>query len=180
MKGTRAAVRYAKAFRQLSEEKGLLDKVIVDMKSILAAIDASKELSMLLQSPLIKAEKKRAALKAVFQGKLNDLTVSFIDQIATQGREDLLGAICEETIAQYNELKNIAKVSVTTSTALSNDLKTELLKNLKTKYQFSEIELEETIDESLIGGMVLRIGDKQIDASIRRKLNDIKQELVHA
>jgi len=180
MKGTRAAVRYAKAFRQLSQEKGSLDIVVADVKSILAAIKGSKELKMLLQSPLIKAEKKRAALKAVFDGKLNELTLSFIDQITVHRRENLLETICEETIAQYNELKNIARVSITTTATLSSELKAELLKNLKTKYQFSEIELEEKIDENLIGGMVLRIGDKQIDASIRRKLNDIKQELVHA
>lgn len=179
MKGTRAAIRYAKAFKQLSEEKGLLDAVVTDMKSILAAISNSKELKMLLQSPLVKTDKKRAALAAVFNGKLNELTVSFVDQIASQGRENILEAICEETVRQYNELKNIAQVSVTTSTPLSEDLKADLLKNLKSKYNFSEIELEENINADLIGGMVLRIGDKQIDASIRRKLNDIKQELVH-
>ena len=63
---------------------------------------------------------------------------------------------------------------------MNADLKESLLASLKSKYNFSQIELEEKVDADLIGGMVLRIGDKQIDASIRRQLNDIKQELVHA
>lgn len=180
MKGTRAAIRYAKAFKELSQEKQVLDVVVADMKSVLSAIEGSKELKVLLQSPLVKTEKKRTALQAVFNDKLDALTLSFIDLITVQGRENILAAVCEELIALYNKLKNIARVSISTATPLAADLKADLLKSLKAKYNYSEIELEEKVDESLIGGMVLRIGDKQIDASIRRKLNDIKQELVHA
>ena len=106
--------------------------------------------------------------------------MNFIKQIVSQGRENILEMICEEFINQYNEIKNIAKVSVTTPVALTAELKQELIKKITTDYQLSEIELEEKVDESLIGGMVLRIGDKQLDASIRRQLNDIKQELIHA
>jgi len=180
MKGSRAAVRYAKAFKQLSVENNLLDTVIDDMKFVLSTIGSSRDLELMLRSPLIKMEKKRAVVKAVFEGKVHANSLNFLDHIVQNGRENILEAIAESFINQYNEIKNIAKVSVTTSQAMNADLKESLLASLKSKYNFSQIELEEKVDADLIGGMVLRIGDKQIDASIRRQLNDIKQELVHA
>lgn len=180
MKGVRAAVRYAKALKQLTVEKNLLDVVIADVRLIHNTINNSKDLALLLQSPLVKGEKKESVLTSIFEKQIDALSMNFIKQIVSQGRENILEMICEEFINQYNEIKNIAKVSVTTPVALTAELKQELIKKITTDYQLSEIELEEKVDESLIGGMVLRIGDKQLDASIRRQLNDIKQELIHA
>jgi F-type H+-transporting ATPase subunit delta len=180
MKGSRAAVRYAKAFKQLSVENNLLDTVIEDIRFIHLTIESSRDLELMLRSPLIKMGKKRAVVKAVFEGKIHASTLNFLDHIVQNARENILSGIAESFIKQYNEIKNIASVSVTTSQAMKSDLKESLLASLKTKYSFSQIELEEKVDADLIGGMVLRIGDKQLDASIRRQLNDIKQELVHA
>jgi F-type H+-transporting ATPase subunit delta len=180
MKGRRAAVRYAKALQQLSQEKNLLDAVVSDMKLVQGTIKGSKDLALMLQSPLVKTQQKREVLRAIFQSKVNEVSFNFINQVTSQGRERILSMICEEFINLYNQLKNIAKVSVSTSVPLTADLKTELLALLKSSYHFSEVELEEKVDSTLIGGLVLRIGDKQLDASIRRKLNDIKQELIHA
>ena len=180
MRGVRAAVRYAKALMQLAQEKGILDQIYKDIKSIDSAINGSHDLELLLQSPLVKSEKKQSILQSIFNGKVNDLSLNFINQVTKQNREGSLSIICEEFIKQYNTVNNIAKVSITTSTPLNAALKAELLAILKSKYKFSSIDLEEAVDASLIGGMVLRMGDNQLDASIRRQLNDIRNELVHA
>ena len=180
MRGVRAAIRYAKALMQLAQEKGILNEIMADINTINSAIEESHDLELLLQSPLVKSDKKKAILQAVFTGKVSELSLTFINQVAAQNRENILATICEEFVTLYNEINNIAKVSVTTSIPLQAELREELLATLKAKYNLSAIDLDEKVDSSLIGGMVLRMGDKQLDASIRRQLNDIKNELVHA
>lgn len=180
MKGVRAAVRYARAFQQLSIEKNLLDTVIVDVKLIHNTIKENKDLALMLQSPLIKGEQKSNVLTSIFAKNINELSIKFLQQIVTQRREGILTIICEEFIDIFNSIKKIERVTVTTSAPLTEALRTELVTKIKTEHSLSAVELTEKVDESLIGGMILRMGDQQLDASIRRQLNDIKQELVQA
>lgn len=180
MKGQRAAVRYAKSFMQLAREKSLLEGLKDDVLSILHSIEKSHELDNFLKSPLIKIDKKKEILNSLFNGKVNELSLKFILLIAHQKREGILKLICQEFMKQYNVEHNIATVNLTTATALNDDQRSEILKFLNTNYNFHSVELEEKIDEDLIGGLILRIDDKQIDGSIKRKLQDIKQELIHA
>jgi F-type H+-transporting ATPase subunit delta len=180
MKGVRAAIRYAKALQQLAQEQQLLDTVIVDVKLIHNTIVENKELALMLQSPLIKADKKSNVLTAIFDNKVNAQTLKFLQLVVAHKRERALQVICEEFIKVYNTIKNIAIVEVTTTSALTDALRVELITKIKTDYSLFAVELVEKIDTSLVGGIVLRIGDKQLDASIRRQLNDIKQELVQA
>ena len=180
MKGVRAAIRYAKALEQLSQEKSILEVIVVDVKLIHNTIVENKDLAMMLKSPLVKADKKGNVLTSIFDKKINELTVKFIQLVVSHKRENILLAICEQVIGIYNEIKNISRVTVTTPNALTDALRTELVAKIKTEYSLSAVELVENVDASLIGGLVLRIGDKQLDASIRRQLNDIKQELVQA
>lgn len=180
MKGTRASVRYAKALYQLALEQKLLDKVVVDVKLVASTVEGSKELEGLLKSPLVNAEKKKASLEAIFKGKVQELCLSFIAQLLDQGRENLLYHVCLNFIAHYNQAHQIAEVSVTTASPMDKASKDKLIQSIKEKYNFSSIDLKEKLDESLIGGILLRIGDLQLDNSIRRQLNDIKRELIKA
>ena len=180
MKGVRAAVRYAKALLQLAQEKNLVETVIADVKLIHNTIEENRELGLMLKSPLIRGEKKGSILASIFGSKINQLTLKFVQLVVDHKRENSLLAICDMFINKYNELKNIAIVSITTTQTLTEELKAEVVTKIKSEYKFSEVELIENIDESLIGGMILRIGDKQLDASIRRKLTNIKQELIQA
>ena len=180
MKGHRAAVRYAKSFMQLAKEKSLLEELKRDVEGILNAIRESTELSNFLSSPLIKIDKKKVILNEVFKSKVNELSLKFILLIADQKREALLKAICEEFIKQYNQEHQIARVQLSTATKLTDAQRKEVLNFIDKNYDFNSVELEEIVDEELIGGLILRIEDKQIDGSIKRKLQDIKQELIHA
>lgn len=180
MKGVRAAVRYAKAFQQLTKERNLLDTAIVDVKLIHNTIAENKELALMLQSPIIKADKKSTVLTLIFDKKINELSLTFLQQIVAHKREAILAVICEEFISIYNGIKNIAVVKVTSAVALTESMRADLIAKIKKDYSLSAVELSEKVDESLIGGMILRIGDKQLDASVRGQLNNIKQELVQA
>ncbi len=180
MKGQRAAVRYARSFMLLAKEKSQLEALKEDIESILQSIENSKELENFLHSPLIKIEKKKEILNSLFNGKVSELSLKFIIQITDHKRENLMKLICQEFIKQYNKEHNIALVNLTTATQLNDSQRKEILDFIKSAYNFSAVEFEEKVDEDLIGGLILRIDDKQIDGSIKRKLQDIKQELIHA
>ncbi|HEY9886744.1 MAG TPA: ATP synthase F1 subunit delta, partial [Vampirovibrionales bacterium] len=116
---------------QLAQEKGILNEIMADINTINSAIKESHDLELLLQSPLVKSDKKKAILQAVFNGKVSELSLTFINQVATQNRENILAIICEEFVTLYNVINNIAKVSVTTSIPLQAELREELLATLK-------------------------------------------------
>ena len=180
MKGVRAAIRYAKALMQLAQENGSVEAIVTDVKMIHHLIENSDDLRMLLSSPLIKSDKKQSVLNTLFSGKVNDLTLKFIQLVVEHNREGSLGVMTQEFISLYNEKNNIATVNLTTATALDKGSRDLILKTIKEKYNFSEIQLNESVDADLLGGLVMRIGDKQLDASIRGQLNKIENELVQA
>lgn len=180
MKGVRASIRYAKALMQLAQEHKLVDALIVDAKMIHNLVETSDDFRIFLSSPLVRVDQKRSIMNSIFSGKVNDLMLRFIDQVVSQGREASLHAIMEKFIGLYNEIHNIAQVSLSTATPLSDASRKQLLDGLKAKYKYAQVELTESVDPELLGGMLMRIGDTQLDASIRRQLQNIEKELVQA
>lgn len=180
MKGQRAALRYAKSLMQLASEKGALDAVIKDVKMIHDLINQSDDLQIFLASPLVKAEKKRTVVLQLFENKVNPLTLRFIEHVVEQGREAQLKSMMEQYLDLSNAANGIAKVQLSTATPLDKESKKAILDALQAHYKLNEIELSETVDPSLLGGLVMRIGDQQLDASIKRQLQRIENELVQA
>ncbi len=174
MQGTRVASRYAKSFIDLTIEQGLLEQAYTDMKHIADLTASSKEFNTFLKSPIIKTDKKLAVLKEIFNGKLNKITDSYIQLITSKKREFYLKEIAEEFISQYKEKKKILTAVVTTANGIDEATRKKVMEIVKGSTQ-SEIVLEEKINKDLIGGFILRVGDKQVDASISRKLNDLKR-----
>ena len=179
MKGTRAAVRYAKSFIQLTNEKGQMEKVLANVKMLSTLIEESRDFELLLGNPLVKMEQKRTIMNKIVEGKVQAITKDFIDFLISQKRESILKEVLNQFVAQYNEANGIAKVRVTTATKLDEKIKSTLIEKIKAKFNYNKIELEEKIDINLLGGVLLRIGDKQLDGSVRRQLNDIERELVY-
>jgi F-type H+-transporting ATPase subunit delta len=142
MKGTRASARYAKSLLDLALERNELEKVYADIQLILHTIRENRDLAAMLKSPVIKTEKKKIVLNEIFSKELSAVTNSFLQLIATHKREEYVDMIGEEFIAKYK----------------------------KQKQMNSEIELVEKINKELIGGFILRVGDKQNDTSILGKI----------
>lgn len=180
MKGTRSAIRYAKALMQLANEKGKTDMIIIDVKSIIECVNQNKDFRLLLASPLVKADKKKEIFDSIFQNKIDDLTLSFVKQIVDQKRENILAVICQMVVEEYNKSKNIAKVEITTAVKLNEKSKSHIIQLLKSTYNYSEIEMSEKVDKNIIGGVVMRIGDRQLDASLKGQLQNIEKELLQA
>ena len=172
MKGTRVASRYAKSLINLAIERGELEKAYADMQLVSNTVKGSKELALFLKNPIIKADKKEAVLVSLFEGKISKITKEFIDIIARKRRELYLGEIAEDFVAQYRTNKKILTAVITTASGLDETLRGKVLEIVKGSAR-SEVELVEKIDKDLIGGFVLRIGDKQVDTSIARKLKQL-------
>lgn len=169
------ASRYAKSLIELAKEKNVLDAVFQDMKLFKDTVDNNRSLMLALKSPVVRHEKKLGILKALFQDKVNPVTFAIFNIITKKNRESILDSIADEFIVAYNNFKGIQKAVVTTTTPLDETLKAEISKMVASSTG-KTIELEEKIDPSLIGGYVLRVNDRQIDASIKNKLNQLKLE----
>jgi F-type H+-transporting ATPase subunit delta len=175
MSELRVASRYAKSLIELANERGVLEEVNADMQLFTKTVSMSREFKLMLQNPIVKPEKKLAVLNRIFQGKVNELTLAFYNIVARKKREPFLEAIASSFEAQYNEVKGIQKATVVSALPLTAELREQLGQKLVAETG-KKIILEETIDPSLIGGFVLRVGDKQIDSSVKHSLRKLKNE----
>jgi F-type H+-transporting ATPase subunit delta len=172
------ASRYAKSLIELAEEQNVVEKVYQDMLLFKQIAAENRGLMLALKSPVVRHEKKLAILKAVFEKNVDPVSFSIFNIITRKNRESILDAIAEEFVGLYNRYKGIQRASVTTSIPLSPTLRSQF-KKMVTDATGMTVELEEKIDEKLIGGYLLRVGDRQIDASLKSRLNELKLELTN-
>ena len=176
MPNPRLAGRYAKSLIDLAIEKGQLEQVYQDMLWLQAACTGSRDLVNLLRSPIIKADTKLKILQAITTGKLGELTSAFNRLLVTKGRESNLPEIVNAAINLYKEHKQIHTVKLTTATPITDGLRSGIVDQIRKSAGFEKIELEEKVDPALIGGFVLQVGDKLVDASIAYDLKAISKQ----
>jgi F-type H+-transporting ATPase subunit delta len=175
MSEIRVASRYAKSLIDLAQEKGVLEQVHADMQLFAKTVKESRDFKLFLTNPIISHGKKLAVLKSLFTGKVSELTLRFFLLITEKNREAHLENVALEFIRQYNEIKGIEKAQVTTAVALSPELRAQL--NQKVALMTGKtIQLEEKVDPSIIGGFLLRVGDKQVDDTVRTSLRALKNK----
>ena len=178
MPNARLAGRYAKSILDLAIEQGQLEAVYADMKYIQAACNASSEFVNMLRSPIIKADQKNSILSAVLKNNVGVLTNAFIVLLVKKGRESDLHEIAKTFIEQYNSMKGIHQVTLTTAVEISTEVKNSIEQKVKSDNSFTSVELTTKTDESLIGGFVLEFNNNLLDASISRDLKDIKKQFL--
>lgn len=174
MAGARAAIRYAKAVLSLASDQNIAEAVNNDMKLIATTIADNKDLNNMLQSPVLKSSNKKAVLLEVFKGS-NAMTTNIIDTLITNRRLALLNDVAASYNRLYDELKGVQIAQVTTAIPLTDDLKIKVLAKAK-ELTGKDVEVKNIVDESILGGFILRVGDKQYNASIANKLNKLKRE----
>jgi F-type H+-transporting ATPase subunit delta len=179
MSNPRLAARYAKSIVDLSIEQNQLDAVYTDMKFLKAVFKSNPDFVALFESPIIKADKKEKIVAAVIKDRVSVLTISFIDLLIRKGREAYLPEIVNAFIDQYNEIKGIRKVKLTTAIPVSDAIQKSIIDEVKKAPGINSVELETTVKEELIGGFVLETGGQLIDASILRDLNDVKRQFLN-
>jgi len=172
---SRAAIRYAKAVLQHAHQTNSVDEVFGDMQMVHTTISGSKELRLMLKSPIIKGEDKKQALVTIFE-RQSGATKGLITLLVDNKRTELLGSVASSYIDLYNEAKGVKVAQVTTAVPLTSDLEEKVLFRVKEMTGSDSVTIENTIDESIIGGFILRVGDLQYNASIANKLGNIKRE----
>ena len=179
MANARLASRYAKSLIDLATEQNQLEKVYADMKYIQAVCKANQDFVNLLRSPIIKADQKNSIINAITKDHVTVLTNSFTVLLVKKGRETELPEMAIAFIEQYNALKGIHQVTLTTAIDVSEEVKKSIEQKVKTESKFKSVELTTKTDESLIGGFVLEFNNNLLDASVARDLRDIKKQFLN-
>lgn len=172
MKETKVAIRYAKSLINLSQEKNQLDAVNADMSMIASTCEQNHELVVVLNSPVIKTDKKINILNAIFKDKVSPMTAGFLTLMCAKKREYLLPEIAVQFASQFNEIRGIVTAFVKSAVPLDDNIKSQIKAKIGVD---TPIEFKEIIDPSLIGGFIVRVGDKQFDGSIARSLVELRK-----
>ncbi|PIY10299.1 MAG: ATP synthase F1 subunit delta [Flexibacter sp. CG_4_10_14_3_um_filter_32_15] len=174
MSDIRLASRYAKSVFDLANEYSILEEVHNDMINIKETIEGSRELEVALKSPVINSSKKLGVLNSLFGGS-NDLTKKFFTLVVKKGREADLFEAARQFHLLYNSQKGVEMAEVITSFQLTDDLRTSFKDKVRQLSGKQGVELKEKIDKDLIGGFILNIEGKQIDESVKTRLQKIEQ-----
>ncbi|MCB0429005.1 MAG: ATP synthase F1 subunit delta [Flavobacteriales bacterium] len=174
MKGLRAANRYAKSFLKLGIDQGKVEELYADMKLVANTIHDSRDLAVMLHSPIVKSDNKITVLKKIFESKISKPSMEFISLITRKRRETLLEEIANEVVKQYKDYKGIMTAEVIAAVSMSEDMKKKILAMISEKAG-SQVELIEKTDPSLIGGFIIKFGDRQYDASVAHRLKELRK-----
>jgi len=175
MSATRLASRYAKALLDLSVEKMQLEEVHNDMEVFQKAL-ANRDFGLMVKSPIINSDKKKAILKRIFGNKFNNITNKFMDIIIRKKREFYLPEIVHEFETQYKERKQITTATLITASAVDSGIVEQMKQIVRRDTGKANVVLETSVDESLIGGFILKFGDKLYDSSISHKLEKLGKQ----
>jgi F-type H+-transporting ATPase subunit delta len=170
---SKASGRYAKALIELAEENNILEQTLKDILLIKKTMDGSRDLLLFLKSPIIKPEKKVVVLEEIFGGEVSDLVHKFITLIARKNRESMLDQIANSFIEIYNDHVGIIEAKVFVAKKLTD----KQLKKVKSRIATvtgKKVQIIETIDEDLRGGMAIKIADTVIDGTVKHKLEQLE------
>ena len=174
MPNSAIASRYAKSLIQLATENNKVEEVYADMSKLLKYCQQVHDFKLLLQSHLVKTDKKINTLKTLLKGEVTDITDKFLILLARNKRESYLEKIAEEFIAQYKLKMHISTVVITSAVKLDDATRKKLV-TILTDHLKTRIELEERIDPKIIGGFVLTVGNRQADMSVISQLKRLNK-----
>jgi len=157
---------YAEAFLQVAESKDEIDQVIDQAKEVLSLWHASPELSEAMASPVLEVEAKKAALEKIFSDQVTPSFLNLLKLLADRQRICFLDSVLERLLELYREQRNIALATVTSASALTEIQQSELLKKVQTVAGTDKIEVDLKVDPNLIGGFIVSVGSKVVDASL--------------
>ncbi|PKM82208.1 MAG: F0F1 ATP synthase subunit delta [Firmicutes bacterium HGW-Firmicutes-14] len=172
------ARRYAQAFFGIAQDRSMVDKLETELKTVVETIDGNEELRRVMDHQLVSPVEKKAIVNKIFSEEISEITVNFLDIVIDKYRATYIPAIYEEFVSYANENRNMADARVKTAAELTEaDL--EALKDKLNAVTGKNVRLQPEVDPSLIGGVMVRIGDKVIDGSLLGRLEKLKENLLH-
>ncbi len=169
---------YSQALFETGIEDGTLDKLYEEAGVVLKALAENPDFSRLMNHPKIMREEKEQIVESVFKGRLSDEFTGFLKIIVANRRYGDIDSIIAEFVRKVKEYKKIGVAYVSTPIELSEAQKKAVKQKLLDTTGYVSMEMNYDIDKSLIGGMVIRIGDRVVDSSIKSKLAELKKELI--
>ena len=176
MSSTRAAIRYAKAILEIADSKNVTSEVSADMALIASTIQSNSELSSFIQNPLVKTDAKKDVVSEVF-ASVNPVTQSIFQLLLENKRFEILDSIAVEYNKLFDIMNGVEVAKVTTAVPMDAELEAKVSAKIASISSSKKITIENIVDPAILGGFILRIGDKQYNASIADRLQVLKREL---
>lgn len=174
---SQVANRYAQALFDLAEESDLADKIYSEISEVQNILESNKNLYDVLRSPFISKEEKRNIVESIFNEVLEAYSKNFIKVLVDNDRTTEFKNVVEEYRRLINAKNNIVEGIVLTAVPIDDEKIGELEKKLSVKYKKS-VKLKNKIDESIIGGVIVKIGNEEIDSSVKTRLNTLRESLI--
>ena len=171
---SKVAKRYAQGLLDFTQESGNTESVFNEMKDIVKIMSQSKDLNQFFSTPIIDSRKKEAIALEIFKD-FSPVAKNLIRLVIKQGRESQLKGIAQEFINKVEDIKGTQRISLTSASKLSEQNIQKIIADSK-MVNVSNYDLETIIKPDILGGYILRVGDQQIDASVKTQLNNIKKE----
>ena len=169
---------YGDALFALAVEENRTDSLMEEILMIQAVLKENKDFEKILEHPEISKQNKLQVIEDVFKGRISDALTGFLRIVVTKGRYKDLPDIFAYFIARVKEYRKIGVAQVTSAISLSDVQKQKIEKKLLDSTQYETMEIEYKVDESLIGGLLIRIGDRVVDSTIRHRLNSLTAGLM--
>ncbi|MCR5502187.1 MAG: F0F1 ATP synthase subunit delta [Lachnospiraceae bacterium] len=169
---------YGEALFELAVSEGKEDELLEEIRFLREVFAENPDFGKMMNHPKILKEDKLSVLQNVFKDRISDNLLGFLHLIIVKGRYDAVDEILDYFEDQVKALKGIGIAYVTTAMELSDAQKKEVEARLFQTTKYRSMEMHYSVDESLIGGMLIRIGDRVVDSSIRTKLNKLQSELL--
>lgn len=172
---SKVAKRYAQGLLNFTQESGNTDSVFTEMGDILKTIEKSKELQSFFASPIIDVKKKVSIALEIFKD-FSPVTKSMLQLIIKQGRESQMQNIAQEYINKVEDMNGVQRITITSASALSSENINNILKSSELVNHDNKFDVKSIINPEILGGYILRVGDQQVDASVKSKLSKLKKE----
>lgn len=175
MNGSKVAYRYAKSLLDVAQDQKILENVYNDMILVRKTLKENPDFAEYVSSPVVKTVNKIEIAKKIFEGKIETLSLDFLILVTNNGREDVYLQIVKRFIHLYDEVKGVEVAKVISAVKLDEKLLSRI-QNHVSLLTGKTIEIVEEINEDIIGGYILKIGDYQYDASILNNMQKLQRE----
>ncbi|OWR13869.1 ATP synthase F1 subunit delta [Chryseobacterium sp. VAUSW3] len=172
---SKVAKRYAQGLLNFTQESGNTDSVFTEMGDIVKTIEKSKQLQSFFASPIIDVKKKVSIALEIFKD-FSPVTKSMLQLIIKQGRESQMQNIAQEFINKVEDMNGVQRITITSASALSSENINNILKSSELVNHDNKFDVKSIINPEILGGYILRVGDQQVDASVKSKLSKLKKE----
>ena len=175
MKNTRVALRYAQALLEAAEGQGVLEAVLNDASLLRRYLSQSRDLRLFLRSPVISGDMKVATLRSIFEASVAPLTMQFLLLLIDKKREEVLPEVMDELFRLHDERQGIVSLELQAATDLSENHRSAILRRFE-QITGKTVRVSFSVDATLKGGVLARVGDTVYDGSVKRQLEMLREQ----